>query len=143
MTGCTQVHPSPPWLQPTLHICPSTNPNSPKSSLPSPVILAHFLDHIPTHSSSTHVYTDGSKSPMGDMALPSSFPLNPSNIVYPPEVSVLATELYAILLALQRISHFPSTTFTIFTDSRNSLSLLQAATCTHPLVHEIRDWLFR
>ncbi len=37
------------------------------------------------------------------------------------------------------ILHFPSTAFTIFTGSHNSLSLLQSATCTHPLVQEIWD----
>lgn len=75
-----------PWLLPFPYTCPSTYPASPKSTLSPAVILAHFLDHVQTHSSSIHVYTDGSKTQAG-LVLPPSYCLTPTITAYPPTPS--------------------------------------------------------
>ncbi len=71
------------------------------------------------------------------------FPTHHYQIRLPKESSVLTAELSAVLYALQQLFYVPSSSFTIFTDSRTSLTLLQSLRTTHPLVQEIQDWLFR
>ena len=135
-------HITPPWLIPPPSICTSVYPTSPKSNTPPCLLRSHFLAHLPTHSDSIHIYTDGSKSPSN-----SSFAILFPDTFYqyrlPTESSVLTTELYAILFALRHLFRLPSPSFTIFTDSWSSLSLLSSFSSSHPLVREIQDWLFR
>ena len=135
------VHSFPPWLQPTPLICKSVYPTSPKADTSPSFLRNLFLEHLPTHATSTHIYTDGSKSPLGS-AFATLFPDSHLQYRLPPEASVLTTELYAILYALKSLLRSPSSSFTIFTDSQNSLSLLTSMS-PHPLVCEIQDWLFR
>ena len=132
----------PPWLIPLPHICTSVFSDSPKSLTTPALLRAQFLSHAPTHSTSTHIYTDGSKTNSGT-GFAVLFPTHHYQIKLPSESSVLTSELSAILYALQQLLHVPSSSFTIFTDSRTSLTLLQSLRTTHPLVQEIQDWLFR
>ena len=136
------VHSTPPWLIPPPSICTSTFPTSPKSTTPPSVLRSHFFAHLPTHSNSTHIYTDGSKSSLtcGFAVL---FPDNHLQYRLPSVSSVLTSELYAIYFALKYLLHLPSSSFTIFTDSRSSLSLISSFSSPHPLVRKIQDWLFR
>ena len=131
----------PPWLLPSPHICTSVFSNTPKSTTPPVLLRSQFLAHAPTHSTSTHIYTDGSRTSSGS-GFAVLFPTQSFQIQLPPESSVLTSELSAILYALQHLPH-SSSSFTIFTDSRNSLALIQSLRSTHPLVREIQDWLFR
>jgi len=137
-----QTHSFPPWLIPSPIICSSITLSSPKSDTPPSISRSHFLEHISTHATCTPVYTDGSKSPHGS-GCAVLFPLHHFQFQLPYVSSVLTTELYAILFALQHLFSYPSSSFVIFTDSRNSLSLLQSFSSIHPLVREIQDWLFR
>ena len=135
------VHSIPPWLIPNPCICSSVFPDPPKSDIPPSILLTHFLDHVSIHSSSIHVYTDGSKSISG-AGFAVTFPNCTFKYTLPPESSVLTTELYALLFALRRIYSSTSSSFTIFTDSRNSLTLIKSMHSTNPLVCKIQNWLF-
>ncbi len=132
---------TPPWLVPTPNICTSVFSDTPKSLTPPALLRAQFLAHVTSHNTSTHIYTDGSKTTSG-AGFAVLFPTHSFQIKLPPESSVLTSELAAILYALQHLPH-SSSSFTIFTDSRNSLTLLSSIRTAHPLVREIQDWLFR
>lgn len=93
--------------------------SDPSHDIPPSVLLLHFLDHISTHLFSTHVSTFTSKSISGT-GFAVVFPFRTYN--FTPESSDLSTELQTILYGLQCMS---SSCFTIFTNSRNSVSLLQ------------------
>ena len=133
---------TPPWLTPPLLVCSSVFPDLPKSDTPPSLLRSCFLDHFPLHSDSVCVFTDGSKTPVGS-GFAVLFPGSRLRCRLPAESSVLTTELYAILYALQRLSHFSAVSFTIFTDSRSALSALSSLSSPHPLVTKIQDWLFR
>lgn len=87
-----------------------------------PHLCFHFLAYFPVHSDSIHVYINGYKSSLhsGFAVL---FPDTHFHYHLPSESSVLRTELYAILFALKIkcLSCFPSSSFTIFTDSWSSI----------------------
>ena len=129
-------------LFPPLSLCSDIFPASRKSTVPPCVLRSHFSAHLPTHSSSVHVYTDGSKS-SDSSGCAVLFPDMTFRYRLPPQASVLATELSAILFALRRIFRLSAASYTVFTDSRSSLSLLSTSPSPHPLVRDIQDWLFR
>ena len=133
---------TPPWLAPPLSVCSSVFPDIPKSATPPSVLRSCFLAHLPFHSDTVHVFTDGSKSPLrsGFAVL---FPDSSFRCRLPAESSVLTTELYAILYALQRLFRYSAVSFTIFTDSQSALSALSSLSSPDPLVTKIQDWLFR
>lgn len=135
------VPPSPPWLVPAPNICTSVFSDTPKSLTPPALLRAQFLAHVTSHSTSTHIYTDGSKTTSGT-GFAVLFPTRSFQVQLPTQSSVLTSELSAILYALQHLPH-SSSSFTIFTDSQNSLALLHSSRSAHPLVREIQEWLFR
>ena len=133
----------PPWLLPSSFVCPSVFNTTISKSNTNPLVLRnHFLEHIPAHNNSIHIYTDGSKSPTGS-GFAILFPTHHYLYKLPTESNVLTTELYAILIALKKLLTLPQRSFTIFTDSRNSLHLIKSFNSLHPLVREIQNWLFR
>lgn len=134
------AHTSPPWLIPRPQICP-THHNPSKSEIPPAILRSLFLEHASIHNNCTPIYTDGSKSPLGS-GFAVLFPSYHLEFQLPDMTSVLTTELYAILYALKHLLSYPSSSFVIFTDSLNALSLLQTPS-NHPIVCEIQDWLFR
>jgi len=79
--------------------------------------------------------------PMALVLLSSFLPVTQFHL--PCMSNVVTTESYAILFTLRHLLSYPSSSFVLFTDSLNSLSLLQSFSSVHPLVHEIQDWLFR
>ena len=113
-------------------MCPPVIDN--KKDLPPLVCQALFLEHYSTHSDSTPVFTDGSKSDAG-VGYGVIFPSFSRGGSLPSVASVFTAELSAIVLALQIIFTLPVSSFTIFSDSRSALSALDSFnTSFHPLV---------
>ncbi len=83
------------------------------------------MEHYSTHSGSLLVYTDGSESDAGYSVILPSFCRGGR---LPRVASFLRAELSAIILALEI---FYLTGFTIFSDFRNALSVLE---------HHEREW---
>ena len=131
----------PPWLLPHPSICTSILPCAKQST--SPLILySTFLDHLETHSSAVHVYTDGSKTSTGT-GFAVLFPDRSYEYNLPQIAGILTAELYALLRAVEHISSRPSSSFVIFSDSLSALTILQSCLVSHPLVLKILEWLFR
>lgn len=70
------------------------------------------------------------------------FPSHTFNFPLPLEPSGLMTELYMLFFALKRMSSLPSSSFTIFMESRHSPSFIQSMHLANPLGCKIQDWLF-
>lgn len=128
------------WQFPDVAVCPPVIDN--KKDLPPHVCQALFLDHYSTHSDSTPVFTDGSKSAAG-VGYGVIFPSFGRGGSLPSVASVFTAELSAIVLALQIIFTLPVSSFTIFCDSRSALSALDSFnTSLHPLVLSALEWLY-
>ena len=109
------------WQFPSISVCGPTITN--KNSLPECLSHASFLEHSSSHSGSIPVYTDGSKSESG-VGYGVVFPSFCRGASLPGAASVFTAELSAIILALRIIFTLPISSFTIFSDSRSSLSAL-------------------
>ena len=131
----------PPWLLPQPVVCHSMFPYTKSSSSPTALRLA-FLEHLTTHSSAIHVYTDGSKSSHGT-GFAVLFPDRSYQYSLPFVASVLTAELHALLMAVKRAHNSSSSSFILFSDSLSALLMLRAASCRHPIVLQILEWLFR
>ena len=128
------------WQFPEVAVCPPVIDN--KKDLPPLVCQALFLEHYSTHSDSTPVFTDGSKSDAG-VGYGVIFPSFSRGGSLPSVASVFTAELSAIVLALQIIFTLPVSSFTIFSDSRSALSALDSFnTSFHPLVLSALEWLY-
>ena len=131
----------PPWFLPCPAVCSSILPCSKSSSSPA-ALRSTFLEHLDVHSSTVHVYTDGSKSPSGT-SFAVLFPDRSYQYSLPTVASVLTTELHALLTAVRHIATSPQSSFVLFSDSLSALLMLQKASCCHPIVLQILEWLFR
>ena len=100
-----------------------------------------FDEHLNKHSQYIPVFTDGSKSVEG-VGLAVIFPDSHEKRHLPSETRIYSAELYAILIALQRIYTMTDLAFVIVWDSRSALTVMEAFNAHHPLVLEIQEWLF-
>jgi len=129
------------WEFPDVAFC---GPDIPKKSLlPPRQSYTLFFEHFSTHSDSTPVFTDGSKSDAG-VGYGVVFPSFCRGGTLPAFASVFTAEISAIILALQIIFTLPVSSFTIFSDSRSALASLQFFTPSsqHPLILSIFEWLY-
>lgn len=122
-----------PWLIPSPHICP-VFPDTPNQT-PAFHPCDSFSHHTSTHSSSTRIYTDGSKFLSGT-SFAVIFPSHTFRFPISPESSSLTRELCVILFTLEHF--FPSSSFTVFTDYKNSLSLIHSLQPINPLFHKMQ-----
>lgn len=129
------VHCVPSWLISYPHICSSVFLDPSNSDIPLSVSLTHFPDHVSTHSSSILVYTKS----LSNAGFAVVFPSCTSKYPLPHKYNILTEELYVLLFVFKHIYSLSSPNFT---DSRNSLSLIQSLHSTDPLVRKIQDWLF-
>ena len=128
------------WQFPVVSLCdPVINC---KNDFPPAVSRALFLDHLSSHSTSVHVFTDGSKSVDG-VGFGVVFPSFCRGGSLPDVSSVFTAEVSAIVLALRIIFTLPVNSFHIFSDSRSALSALACFTSScHPLILSAREWLY-
>ena len=105
------------------------------------VIRQNFLNHLESHNSSVHVFTEGSKFDAG-VGFGVVFPDFNYCGALPANAAVFTSELYGILTALKRIVHHENCNDTIFSDSKSVLEALGSFNPVHPLILEILESLF-
>ena len=132
-----------PWLMDEVRVCYHGIDNT-KKLAGAPHLLQAFLSHMPRHSNSEHIYTDGSKTAegvgFGVVWGPNLTSCRRGSL--PKEATIFTAELHAILLALSVTVHSPERYWTIFTDSQSSLMSIEASYPQHPLVQAIQSRLF-
>ena len=132
----------PPWLIPEVNCCEkSIN----KKNMTPEEIKTKFLEHVQVHRSQKQkqIYTDGSKSVDGV-----GFAIRYSRICSESDrmsnsASVFTAELTAIKYALVSLFESPQRNFVLFTDSSSAIAAIKQFNSKHPIVGEIREWLFK
>ena len=130
---------APPWTFPPLRICLFLSKLVKTSHFPSE-LQCSALEHAQVHTPSVPVCTDGSKS-SEDVGCAAVFPDFDVFISLPVVTSIFTAELYAIFLALSRISFHDSDSFVIYSDPRSALQALGSLYTHNPMVLEIQRFL--
>jgi len=134
--------PEPPWKLPNNFICQTSYMGRKKDLNPHRARLL-FLDHCEHyHSDSLPIYTDGSRTAngVGCSAVSAHFTIETK---LPDQSSIFSAELFAILTSLREIERLNYRIFTIFTDSRSAVQLLQSTRCDHAIGTKIQSWIVR
>ncbi|WP_230209622.1 hypothetical protein [Solemya velum gill symbiont] len=141
---------------PSTYILPNKPSNKPPWSLKIPSILytTHNKSESTTHplalqllfaeirhnySNHQPIYTDGSEN-QEKVSAAMYAPPSVDTVRPPNNSSIFSAELYALLLALQRIQSHKSSKFIVFTDSLPSLHSLSSFKITHPLVLQLLEF---
>ena len=128
-----------PWLLRTVNICQKEIGNS-KRNASTLQLKQNFLSHMNTHSSTNHVYTDGSKSGDG-VGFGVVYGDNMSKYIrgtLPMEATVYTAELQAIKVALSMMETSNEQRWTLFSDSQASIMAITQQNPKHPLVKSIQ-----
>ena len=132
----------PPWFLTTVKICKEGTSITKRNATPSQ-LHQDFLSHMAKHSSTKHIYTDGSKS-QNSVGF---------GVVYghdlgrclrgtlPTETTIFAAELQAISKALTVIEDAVHLSWTIFSDSQSSIQAITQLNPKHPIIRTIQTKL--
>ena len=133
-----------PWLLRSVDIC-QKGVRDTKQNTDNSQLKQDFLMHMYAHSSSNHIYTDGSKSQRGV-----GFGVVYGNKLekhirgtLPKEATIYTAELQAIKVALSIIENSNSLKWTIFSDSQASILAVAQQNPKHPLVRSIQAAMTR
>ena len=135
---------TPLWLLNKINICREGTIMLKRNTTPSR-LQQDFLSHMNKHSSSKHIYTDGSKSQNG-VGFGVVYGQNQDRHVrgtLPKETTVFAAEVQAISRALTIIEESVHLNWTIFTDSQSSLQAITQLNPKHPLIKVIQTKLIQ
>ncbi|XP_055593395.1 uncharacterized protein LOC129744736 [Uranotaenia lowii] len=108
-----------------------------KAGQPSCTVLPFFHELVDRkYRTTTHIFTDGSKTIDGQVGCGIEDPLNKRSLALPSQCSVFSAEAYALLNALQNIPNQPTST-TIFSDSASVLKAVAKGSIKHPWISSI------
>ena len=108
-----------PWLPKSINIC-QKGISGPKQDTNTELLKQKFLSHMHEHTTSNHIYTDGSKSQNG-VGFGVVYGVNLENHIrgtLPTEATIFTAELQAIKAALSMIESSNKQKWTIFSDSQ-------------------------
>ena len=141
-TALNPIAEVPSWLLTTVNIC-REGAKVKKRNTTTSQLQQDFLLHMSKHSSTKHIYTDGSKSQSG-VGFGIVYGQNLERCIrgtLPVETTIFAAEIQAILRALTVIEDSIHLSWTIFTDSQSSLQAITQLKPKHPLVKTIQTRL--
>ena len=133
---------NPPWGATNLQTC--ENPlQGPKGKTHETILKNMFSQHIRTHISSRHFYTDGSKTKDGTAFAavePASNTCKARKMAEP--VSVFTAELTAIHYCIVATKSTTDEAIVIFSDSKSSIQAISSPQNKHPLITAIRSDIY-
>ena len=129
-----------PWQIPSVNFCKDLTLLK-KGDFNDAFLCNIFLEHFSEHVDCIPIFTDGSKSEEG-VGFAFVYPDKVEKRRLPNESSIFSAELFAILLALQRIFTMQQEYFVIVSDSQSALTAIERFNSSHPIVIEIQEWLF-
>ncbi|XP_055611622.1 uncharacterized protein LOC129758185 [Uranotaenia lowii] len=109
-----------------------------KAGQHSSTVLPHFYQLLDRkYKTTTHIYTDGSKTIDDRVGCGIDDPSDKRSIALPTQCSVFSAEAYAVLNALQNTQQNHSTPPTIFSDSASVLKAVSKGNIKHPWISSI------
>jgi len=131
---------SPPWKMPEINYCEKFIN---KKNMAPEEMKVKFLEHMEEHRSQgqSEIFTDGSKSADG-VGVGIKFPQMSKRDRMSNSASIFTAELTAIKHALIGASKGKQNNIVLYTDSSSSIAALKQYSPRHPLVREIKDWLY-
>ena len=129
-----------PWNSTPVNLCKSLY-NLEKKSISPQMAQALFCEHSKKHINTIWIFTDGTRSEEGtaSAAVAWTNPIINRQLHLPSDASIFSAEIYAVLEALQIIDNRTECDFTVFSDSRSTLTSLECCESSHPLVREVQN----